>query len=193
MPHGALRGAPMIAAFRGRRMTTDGATGAPLGGGSSMDMPYARIACCVDRDDMTDEILAEGMRLAGGDARALQVVHVVAPPHTLVAGPFAYIAPITEVWSQAETWLDARTRALPGATPVLLDGSPARALCEWAATHDIDLIVAAAHRGRVERAMLGGFASYIAYHAPCSVLLVHRRAGDAPTPPGEAAGANEIT
>ena len=158
-----------------------------------MDMPYNRIACCVDRDEMTDEVLAEGMRLAGGDARTLQVVHVVAPPHTLVAGPFAYIAPITEVWSEAEAWLEARTRALPGATPVLLDGSPARALCEWSATHDIDLIVAAAHRGRVERAMLGGFAAYIAYHAPCSVLLVHRPAEDARTPSREGAGANEIT
>lgn len=157
-----------------------------------MDRPYERIACCVDRDQMTDEVLAEGMRLAGGDASVLQVVHVVAPPHTLVAGPFAYIAPVTEVWSQAEAWLEDRTQALPGATPVLLDGSPARALCAWAATHDIDLIIAAAHRGRMERAMLGGFASHIAYHAPCSVLLVHR-ATDAPhEPPRETAGANEI-
>lgn len=157
-----------------------------------MDRPYDRIACCVDRDGMTDEVIAEGMRLAGGDPSALQIVHVVAPPHTLVAGPFAYIAPVTEVWSEAEAWLEDRTQALPGATPVLLDGSPARALCAWAATHDIQLIIAAAHRGRVERAMLGGFASHIAYHAPCSVLLVHRPADDPGTPPRETAGANEI-
>lgn len=158
-----------------------------------MDRPYNRIACCVDRDQMADEVIAEGMRLAGGDARCLQVVHVVAPPHTMVAGPFAYIAPVTEMWSEAEAWLEDRTQALPGATPVLLDGSPARALCAWAAAHDVDLIVAAAHRGRVERAMLGGFASHIAYHAPCSVLLVHRHADEKATPPRETAGANEIT
>lgn len=158
-----------------------------------MDRPYNRIACCVDRDQMADEVLAEGMRLAGGDAQALQVVHVVAPPHTLVAGPFAYIAPVTEMWSEAEAWLEDRTQALPGATPVLLDGSPARALCAWAATHDIDLIVAAAHRGRVERAMLGGFAAHIAYHAPCSVLLVHRPTDAVPADTRQGAGANEIS
>ncbi len=26
--------------------------------------------------------------------------------------------------------------------------------------------------------MLGGFAAYVAYHAPCSVLLVHPRIAD---------------
>jgi nucleotide-binding universal stress UspA family protein len=40
--------------------------------------------------------------------------------------------------------------------------------------------VAAAHRGLVERAMLGGFAAYVAYHAPCPVLLVHPPEADEP-------------
>lgn len=158
-----------------------------------MDRPYERIVCCVERDDMAGQVIAEGLRLAGGDASALQLVHVIAPPHTAVAGPFAYIAPVTEMWGDAEAWLDDRAREHPGATPVLLDGSPARALCAWAATHRVDLIVAAAHRGRVERAMLGGFASYIAYHAPCPVLLVHRpRDEDARAPRHAPADANEI-
>ena len=158
-----------------------------------MDRPYERIACCVDRDKMTEQVITEGLRLAGGDASALQLVHVVPPPHTAVAGPFAYIAPVTEVWGEAETWLEERAREFPGATPVLLDGSPARTLCAWAATHRIDLIVAAAHRGRVERAMLGGFAAHIAYHAPCSVLLVHiPHAEDAPDASQAPDGANEI-
>lgn len=158
-----------------------------------MNRPYERIACCLDRDDMAGQVIAEGLRLAGGEASALQLVHVVPPPHTAVAGPFAYIAPVTEMWSEAEAWLEDRAREFPGSTPVLLDGSPARALCAWAATHRIDLIVAAAHRGRVERAMLGGFASHIAYHAPCPVLLVHRpRDEDAPGARHSAAGANEI-
>lgn len=158
-----------------------------------MDRPYERIACCLDRDEMAAEVIAEGLRLAGGDASALQLVHVVPPPHTAVAGPFAYIAPVTEMWSEAESWLEGRAREHPGASTVLLDGPPARALCAWAAAHDIDLIVAAAHRGRVERAMLGGFAAHIAYHAPCSVLLVHQpRTGDAPGAPEPPADANEI-
>jgi nucleotide-binding universal stress UspA family protein len=158
-----------------------------------MDRPYERIAVAVDRDRMAGQVIAEGLRLAGGDASALALVHVVAPPHTAVAGPFAYIAPVTEVWSEAEAWLEDRAREYPGATPVLLDGSPARSLCAWAAKHRIDLIVAAAHRGRVERAMLGGFAAHIAYHAPCPVLLVHQpRDEDADDASHAPAGANEI-
>jgi nucleotide-binding universal stress UspA family protein len=158
-----------------------------------MDRPYERIAVCIDRDQMTQQVIAEGLRLSGGDASALQLVHVVPPPHTAVAGPFAYIAPVTEMWSEAEAWLEDRAQKHPGATAVLLDGSPARALCAWAATHRIDLIVAAAHRGRVERAMLGGFAAHIAYHAPCSVLLVHQpKDEDADAASHASAGANEI-
>ena len=41
------------------------------------------------------------------------------------------------------------------------------------ADNAIDLIVGSAHRGVVARTMLGGFAGYVAYHAPCPVLLVH--------------------
>jgi nucleotide-binding universal stress UspA family protein len=50
---------------------------------------------------------------------------------------------------------------------------PPKAACHYLAEAGIDLLVAAAHRGLVDRAMLGGFAAYVAYHAPCSVLLVH--------------------
>ena len=45
--------------------------------------------------------------------------------------------------------------------------------------HHIDLAVASAHRGRATRALLGGFASYVAYHAPCPVLLVRPAADGA--------------
>ncbi len=138
-----------------------------------MKRPYDRIACCVDRDEMAGYVLREGIRLAD-EGGALDVVHVVAPPHTVLAGPFAYVAPVVEVSRESEAWLKGLAGEIPGATPVLLDGSPARELCAWARATGVDLIVAAADRGFVERAILGGFASYIAYHAPCSVLLVHR-------------------
>ena len=40
-------------------------------------------------------------------------------------------------------------------------------------SNGVDLIVAAARRGFMERVMLGGFASRLAYSAPCSLLLIH--------------------
>lgn len=147
-----------------------------------MDWPYRKIACCVDRDEASDDVLREATRLAAGSPGALRVVHVIAPPQSLVAGPFAYAAPMMELRGDAEAWLDKVVADIPGAIPVLLDGPPAREVCEWARSSGVDLIVASAHRGLVERAMLGGFATHLAYHAPCSVLLVHPMAPPATDP-----------
>ncbi len=139
-----------------------------------MDRPYRRIACCVDRDPMAGRVIDEARALAGG--KPFRVVHAVAPPHSLVSGPFAYVAPIVELRGEAEAWLADLVADVLEAEPVLLEGPPARELCRWARDNGTDLIVAAAYRSRMERAMLGGFASHIAYHAPCSVLLVHQAA-----------------
>ncbi len=150
-----------------------------------MDRPYKTIACCIENDGMAEEVLREGIRIADGALGALSVVHVLAPPHALIASPFADGA-VMEFRDEAEAWLEEVTREIPEATSVLLEGPPAREVCDWARSSGVDLIVAAARRGRLERTILGGFASHIAYHAPCPVLLVH--------PPAEtpaAAGATE--
>lgn len=140
-----------------------------------MDRPYRRIACCIDRDSEAEHVLREGARLAGGGP--FEVVHVVSPPRAFATSPFAYVEPLVEIASESATWLDEMVRDVPGATAVLLDGSPPRELCRWADANAVDLIVASARRSLMERAMLGGFASYIAYHASCSVLLVHPPTG----------------
>ena len=150
-----------------------------------MDRPYRRIACCIDNDGMADDVLREGIRLADGALGALTVVHVLAPPQALIASSYAYVAPVMEVPSDAEAWLEDVTREVPEATRVLLDGFPAKEVCAWARSSGVEIIVAAARRSLVERVMLGGFASHIAYHAPCSVLLVHPPPSG-PRPPGPA-------
>ncbi|MFN0280826.1 MAG: universal stress protein [Kineosporiaceae bacterium] len=144
-----------------------------------MESLYGRIACCIDRDPMAKLVVAEGLRLAGGDPAALSIVHVVAPAHALGAGPYAYVVPIQELRGEAEEWVGELARGVPAAARVVLDGLPGREVCAWAQAEGVDLIVASAHRGLVERAFLGGFASYLAYHAPCAVLLVRPR-GETP-------------
>jgi len=139
-----------------------------------MPAPYRNIACCLSADPASDAVLAEAVALRAVSPGALFLVNVVGPAQTSLAGPFSYYADSPAVLEdQAETWLGEKAATVPGATPVVLDGYPPRAVCRWAAENDIDLIVAAAHRGFVERTLLGGFASYVAYHAPCPVLLVH--------------------
>jgi len=143
-----------------------------------MQKPYRAIACCIDRDEMTGAVLAEGVRLADGDFSRLRIVHVVAPPRAVVSGPFAYVTPLWEEVEDARAWVADVAATLPGAEPLVLSGPPVRAVTEWVEREGIEIIVAAASRGRVERTLLGGFASHLAYHAPCPVLFVHPRGGE---------------
>lgn len=138
-----------------------------------MSAPYRTIACCVSDDPASEAVIAEAVSLRASSAGVLHLVTVVGPARSSIAGPFSYYAdPPAERAGRAHEWLEARVAEVPGASAVVLEGYPPRAVCRWAAENAVDLIVAAAHRGFVERTLLGGFASYVAYHAPCPVLLV---------------------
>ena len=142
--------------------------------GEDMPAPYRTIACCVDADPASDGVVAEAVALRAASAGDLVLLHVAGPAHTPVAGPLSYYAEAPPVLrDRAEAWLAERVATIPGARGVVIEGYPPRAICRWAAENHADLIVAAAHRGVVERTLLGGFAAYVAYHAPCPVLLVH--------------------
>jgi universal stress protein F len=69
-------------------------------------------------------------------------------------------------------WLDGVAEGVPGSDPVLLQGHPGEAACDWARENDADVMVAATHGGRLERALLGSFAAFLTQHAPCPVLLI---------------------
>ena len=160
-----------------------------------MPGPFERIACFIDQDESSEMVLAEALRLREFGDGHLVVAHVAPEPLDLVVGPYGYLVAESgpDSWhmftarkdfhSQARRWIEARAERAQ-AEPVLLSGYPPRAACEFARGEGIDLIVAAAHHGRVRRAMLGGFASYVAYHAPCPVLLM-------PTPEPEEPGVHD--
>lgn len=138
-----------------------------------MAAPYRRIACFVDESAASDLALDEALALRALSPGELHVVHVATRPYPLFVGMYGSIPPVENYTATAADWLRERARDVPGAIPRLLHGWPPRSACEYVAEAGIDLLVAAAHRGLVDRAMLGGFAAYVAYHAPCSVLLVH--------------------
>lgn len=139
-----------------------------------MPAPYATIACFIEEGPACQVVLAEAVGLRAQSEGALHVAHVIADPALLLSAPFAGPAPtVLDVGPAASRWLQATVGEVPGAEPVMLKGYPPRAACEYALAAGVDLIVAAAHRGIVDRTMLGSFAAYVAYHAPCPVLLVH--------------------
>lgn len=137
-----------------------------------MPAPYARIACFIDEDPASDATLAEAVALRRLGPGELHLVHV-APTSWPLYGDLAGVTyPIEEVTAAAARWLREKADTVPGATAALLEGYAPGVACDYLRRHDIDLAVAAAHRGRAARALLGGFAAYLAYHAPCPVLLV---------------------
>lgn len=139
------------------------------------EIPYGHIACCLDGSHASLaalEVAAELCALGGG---RLRIVHAVraggGTPRQITAD------------ADGSTPANGRRRRGWGilreamrrvrAEPVLLEGShPGSAVRWWAERDRVDLIVVAAHRGQVGRAVLGSFAGYLARHATCSVMVV---------------------
>ncbi len=136
------------------------------------DTAYRHIAVCIDRSDVYSATLTEAraLRAVAGPGR-LSIVHVAPWPLLYTGEAGAWAPDPADIESAAREWLHQITAGVPEAEAVLLDGYPPAAVCEWAAAQDADLIVAASHRGLVERVLLGSFAGYLVRHAPCSVLL----------------------
>lgn len=148
-----------------------------------MSTPFAHIVCCIDSSDAAATALSHASALREMAGGRLTVLHVVAPPPFLVS--FAATlggAPVHDDVAEreaAQMWLDETASNVPGgAEAVLLEGPPGETACEWAEEAGVDVMVAASHRGAVERMMLGSFARYLTHHAPCPLLLI---------PPGHAA------
>jgi nucleotide-binding universal stress UspA family protein len=140
-----------------------------------MSSPFQHIACFIDESEAAKVALTHAAALRDLSGGRLSVVHVLAPPAFLVSmaasvGGAPVHDPVVEQ-EAAQMWLDEEARSVDG-EPVLLEGHPASTAAEWAREAGVDALVAAAHRGLVERALLGSFAGYLVHHAPCPVLLV---------------------
>src|SRR4051812_19288959 len=140
-----------------------------------MSVSYQHIACFIDDSEAAARALAHAVALRDATGAKLSVIHVLAPPAFLVslaAGLGGAPVHDTEVEKEAaEMWL-AEEAGSAGAEAVLLEGQPANTAVEWARGSDADVLVAATHRGLVERALLGSFAGHLAHHSPCPVFLI---------------------
>lgn len=127
---------------------------------------------------MSQSVLDEAVRLRALGPGRLSIVHVL--DWGLFFGSSAGLAAIdmSRISADADAWLDGVVAATPRAEKVFLEGYPPTAVCDWAATADVDLLIASSSRGLVDRVLLGSFAGYLTRHAPCSVLLTRPRVGD---------------
>lgn len=137
------------------------------------DLPYRHIAVCIDDSDASRRALAEAVRLRGFGPGRLSVVHSIefARMPALLGEGGSWYTDDAAYEKKVRGWLDETAREA-GGEPVLLEGYAAAVVADWAAEADVDLLVAASHRGFVDRVLVGSFAGFLAHHAPCAVLLV---------------------
>lgn len=133
---------------------------------------FPHIACCIDDSAASDRALAEARRLRALGPGRLSLVHVAPWPLGLHGGAGGWVPEVAELEKGAREWLAVRAAEVPEAEQVILCGHPAATVCDWAEREHPDLIVVATHRGTLARALLGSFASFLAQHSPCPVLLV---------------------
>jgi nucleotide-binding universal stress UspA family protein len=146
---------------------------------------YAHVAACVDGSDAAARALDHAVAVRAATGVRLSVVHVIPSPGFLVSmaasvGGAPMADPEIER-TAAEGWLAELVRGIDGASGVLLEGHPPTEVVAWAEQNGCDLLVAATHRGLVERALLGSFSGHLAHHSRSPVLLI---------PPAERAGSD---
>jgi nucleotide-binding universal stress UspA family protein len=103
-----------------------------------------------------------------------------------ISDPQAFIPPQTILESPSETDETAhrgelaklRDQHLAGTEveiAVLADHAPAKAICEYAEKHGVDLIVVGSHgRGGMERWLIGSVAERVVRHATSNVYVVRQ-------------------
>jgi len=138
--------------------------------GADMPQRLTHVAACVDTDARAADVLTLSRRIADTHRATMSAVHVMVD--RLFGFRAQDWAPDPGDWSSE--W-ERKFADLIGETrcdAVLLEGDSAgRIVCYWAEQESVDLLVAATHHGAVKRFSPGGFATYVAHHAPCSVLI----------------------
>lgn len=134
---------------------------------------YRHVAVAVEDSPGSLKALAEARRMAELTGARLSVLHVTTiptpPPYMGEGGVFL---PDPEVMQDAAlVWLNDLLDGVPGAEPHILQGHPPEAVCVWADENAVDLLVAGAERGKMQRLLLGSFAAYLARNASCDILL----------------------
>lgn len=145
------------------------------------DGVFRHIACCIEESDGSTHALNAAAAMAEASGAELTILTVVSPPRMLPRRIVAESLPIPlDRENRALSLLGRASAAVGGAATELLAGPPEGTVREWAAGHDVDLLVVGPRSGR--RPGLGGFAQNLAGDAPCALLFA--RPGDAILPVG---------
>ena len=141
-------------------------------------MAAKHILACVDFSEHSTRALTDVGEYARANGSKVTLIHI--------ADPQAFIPPQAVLEPESKTDKSAheaelgrlRDQYLSDITvdlAVVEDHAPARAICDYAAEHGVDLIVIGSHgRGGMERWLIGSVAERVVRHATANVFVVRR-------------------
>jgi len=147
--------------------------------------PIGKILCPVDFEAGSRAALAAARELAETFSAPVDVVHVIAVPHSIrpdlmVWLEAGHVRPVLDVardqaQKQLEDWLREANAPAEQVGREMLVGDPAEAILERAREGGYDLIVMGTHgRKGMQRLLLGSVAEKVVRRSACPVLTVHR-------------------
>ena len=141
-------------------------------------MAAKHILACVDFSEHSTRALAEVAEYAKANGSKVTLIHI-ADPQAFIP-PQAVLEPESPTDRSAHeaelaSLRDEHLGGLPVEIAVVEDHAPARAICDYASKHGVDLIVVGSHgRGGMERWLIGSVAERVVRHAASNVYVVRR-------------------
>jgi len=141
-------------------------------------MAAKHLLACVDFSERSTDSLAEAGEYARANGSKVTLLHVSDPqafiPPQAIVGNASEIDEATHR-AALEALRDQHLGDVDVEIAVVADYAPARAICDYAQAHDVDLIIVGSHgRGRVEHWLIGSVAERVVRHATTNVYVVRR-------------------
>lgn len=141
-------------------------------------MAAKHILACVDFSEHSTRALAELGEYARANGSKVTLIHIsdthpFVPPQTIletasVTDEAAHRDELAKLRDQHLTEVEVELQVVP-------DHAPAKAICEYAEKHGVDLIVVGSHgRGGMERWLIGSVAERVVRHAATNVYVVRQ-------------------
>lgn len=121
-----------------------------------------------DRNTTAALAVAQKLRADGGKITCLHVVESL--PH--YATEFVPVGHLESARAELTASLEEMISDVPDAQAVVIDGSAANAILNFASDHAKDLIIVASHRPGMSDYLLGSTAARVVRHAACAVHVI---------------------
>jgi nucleotide-binding universal stress UspA family protein len=139
-------------------------------------MAAKHILACVDFSEYSTRALVEVGEYARANGSKVTLIHVSDPQAFVPPQAILESAAARDETSHKDALAKLRDQHLADVeveVAVLADHAPAKAICDYAEKHGVDLIIVGSHgRGGVERWLIGSVAERVVRHATANVYVV---------------------